>query len=855
MKGKLRLPTIRLLNFAILGMLLALWVPAPGNCFTASAQVDKTRMAPGEMVSLSIVVDGGKATVDLSPIRDFQIVSSGSSVSQSYTNGKWHHQVVYQYQLVPEKTGVLRIPPLGVSQGKESVLTEEIGILVSEESKEGADLPRQIYVEAHVASSDLVAGQQTVYTIKLFAAQRFARASLKAPEFDSLAAQELEERKNYTQTINGIPYLVNEITYILQAEKPGRVEIGPAVIMADVIQQPGRDPIDSFFNDSFFSSARTKPLRVASNTVVLEVKPLPPYTGQDRFSGLVGQFTIGAAIDKTTLSAGESVTLTLTIQGTGNIMDAGPPPLNLDPKVVKVYDDTPTEEMTATALGFSGKKIFKRALVPIQAGPLTIPGFSLTYFDVAEKGYKTVKTDPVLLDVLGGGPILTTDSGPGHDLKGLGNGNDDRASQKQEVVMENKDILDIRDSISILSTSFQLNFSLFFLLVLSPGLAYGCLAFFFSFKAREKSCETLMMLRSRKALKTAEKLSASDKPFLNYVQTALMAAILAKADKQAESLTCDEARQILGQAGTKKPVIDEVVTLLSTLDAGRFGGRTLSDSTIDITRDISPGRVKQVIKMLSIALCCLGLLVHDGPVANASDKTEPVVSENLADLTLPFINGIKQYRSGEFKEAAHSFETIAALGVVNPDLFYNIGNAYLKAQDLGHAILWYERAKRLAPSDPDLLFNLAHANSLVRDKIDSSVTLMDIFFFWQNVVPKKWFQAGAIAFSCLFFLWAGVQTLRQKPRFSGPGWGLMCLLILFFLGACLEDYRGRAENMAVIVQDSAAVRSGTMETATQLFELHAGTKVQVRAKKNGYLKISLKKGRVGWVKPGDAKVI
>lgn len=238
MKGKLRLPT-RLFNLVFLGMVLVLCLPVPGSCFTATAKVDKTQMLPGEMVSLSIVVDGGKATVDLSPIRDFQIVSSGTSTSQSYTNGTWHHQVVYRYQLVPEKTGVLKIPPLGVLRGKEIFMTEEIGIRVSEESP-GADLPRQIYVEAHVGSTDLVVGQQTVYTIKLFAAQRFARASLKAPEFESLAAQELENRKNYTQTIDGIPYLVNEISYILQAEKPGRVEIGPAIIMADVIQRTGQ---------------------------------------------------------------------------------------------------------------------------------------------------------------------------------------------------------------------------------------------------------------------------------------------------------------------------------------------------------------------------------------------------------------------------------------------------------------------------------------------------------------------------------------------------------------------------------------------------------------------------------------
>jgi len=59
----------------------------------------------------------------------------------------------------------------------------------------------------------------------------------------------------------------------------------------------------------------------------------------------------------------------------------------------------------------------------------------------------------------------------------------------------------------------------------------------------------------------------------------------------------------------------------------------------------------------------------------------------------------------------------------------------------------------------------------------------------------------------------------------------------------------------VIVQEESAVRSGIMETSTKLFELHAGTRVQVKAQKNGYLKIRLAKGRVGWVKPGDAKVI
>jgi hypothetical protein len=847
--------------FAMILLAMALLMPATGNCFTAMAQVDKTRITLEDRVSLQIVVEGGQAVVDLSPIQDFKVVRSGTSTSHSYINGKSQHQVIYNYQLVPIKTGVLKIPPLRVSQEKETLATKEVQILVSR-TPVSANQPRQVFVEAHVGASDLVTGQQTVYTIKLYTTVRFARASLKTPDLDAFAAQELEQRKNYTQTVNGIPYQVTEIFYILQAQKPGSFEIEPAVIMADVIQpRSGSNSFDSFFNDSFFSAARTRSIQVSSNTIPLQVRPLPAYTGDQPFSGLVGQFTLAAAIDKPTLAAGESVTLSLTLQGKGNIMDAGPLPLNLDPGRVKVYEDTPTEEIAATETGFSGKKIFKSALVPLAAGTLIVPSFSLIYFDVATGEYKTVKTREIVLDVMGKSPAGAADPTPGNGQGGNsepgGSNLPDSAGQKQEVVMVNKDILDIKESVSILSSSQQLAFPLFLLLVFAPGFIYGGFAVMLRFRTREKSNETLMTQRARQALKTAQKLAASDQPFLNHVQTGLVAAVLAKGNKQGESLTCGEARQILMQTGTKAGVIDEVVTLLEKLDATRFGGEIQDNSNKKVFLE----RVSQIVKLLSITLFCLGLFfytpvpVYADPAAGTSNALHPPGQSELSDLTGPFMNGIKQYKAGEFKDAAASFETIAASGVINPDLFYNIGNAYLKAHDLGNAILWYERAKCLAPEDPDLLFNLAHANTLVKDKIDSPVTLTDILFFWQGLVPLQWLQAGAIVISWLFFLWAGIQRFRQKSIFTGMGWGLISLLLVLCLASGMEEYRGRAGNRAVIVQETAAVRSGTLETSTKLFELHAGTRVQVKARKNGYLKIRLAKGRMGWVKPGAAKEI
>ncbi|MBU0970995.1 MAG: BatD family protein, partial [Proteobacteria bacterium] len=574
----------------VLTMGTALLLPATGICFQVMAQVDKTRIAPVERISLEVVVDGGQAEVDLSPIVDFQILPSGTSTSRSYANGEWAYQVVYRYQLVPEKTGVLVIPPLKVVHEKQTLMTEEIRILVSE-APPPADQPRQLFVEAQVTSPDLVVGQQTVYTIKLFAAARFARASLKAPAFASFAARELEERKNYTQTVNGIPYLVNEVYYILQAEKPGRFEIAPAVIMADLIQPSANDPLNSFFNDSFFSAARTKSVQVASNSVSLGVNPLPSPPGDKTFSGLVGQFTMGAAIDKSTLSVGESATLTLTIQGTGNIMDAGSLPVALDERQVKIYEDTPIEETAATAQGYSGKKIFKRALVPVQEGTLVIPSLSLTYFDVDAHEYKTILSDKIFLDVKGNSAILTpkplAEDDPG---SGPGNKTDHPVGPvKQEVVMVNKDILDIRDTISILSNPGHFDFWLFVLLVMAPGLIYGCFALMFHLQTREKSIGTRMGQKARQALKTAEKLAGSGKPFLNHLQLGLAAAILAKADKQGESLTCHEARQILTRTGTQPALMDEVDTLIETLDASRFGGQAMDASTAIVLL----GRVKQ----------------------------------------------------------------------------------------------------------------------------------------------------------------------------------------------------------------------------------------------------------------------
>ena len=81
--------------------------------------------------------------------------------------------------------------------------------------------------------------------------------------------------------------------------------------------------------------------------------------------------------------------------------------------------------------------------------------------------------------------------------------------------------------------------------------------------------------------------------------------------------------------------------------------------------------------------------------------------------------GVQAYTDGDFATALQDWEEVRSAGLTSPELMYNLGNAYFKNDDLGHAVLWYERALRANPSDADAKYNLEYANALTQDRIDS----------------------------------------------------------------------------------------------------------------------------------------
>ena len=84
------------------------------------------------------------------------------------------------------------------------------------------------------------------------------------------------------------------------------------------------------------------------------------------------------------------------------------------------------------------------------------------------------------------------------------------------------------------------------------------------------------------------------------------------------------------------------------------------------------------------------------------------------------------YQKGKYPEAAQAYEHLLQEGE-HADLYYNLGNAYYRMNDIGRCILNYERAALRDPGNSDIQFNLALARTKTIDKIGDDSSFFIIY--------------------------------------------------------------------------------------------------------------------------------
>lgn len=936
---------MKLFRLIIASMVLfALQEPVKGFCFTVTAQVDRNQISVNDSITLSVVFEDGEGEADTSTIADFTIVSQSSSSNISIINGKYSKSVTSIYSLIPKRDGTLKIPPLKVEHENRIYTTEEITIEVSRETPTHKDNDsKDIFVEAGISGTSLFIGQQAVYQLRFYSAVKFSNATLQPPSFKGFTAKEAGERKNYTETINGRPYHVSEINYVIIPETAGETEISPAAIICEVPvreRRRNRDPFDDpFFSNGFFSFGRSEPRQFSTEPIMVKVEPLPPYSvdssgsvsdssggsgASDKipFSGLVGIFSVEADMDNTKLKTGDSATLTITISGKGNIMDAHSPPVKI-PAEFKVYDDSPEESIQLTPDGYNGKKVFKKAIVPVKSGTYTIDSIVLSFFNVAKRKYETISTNPITVEVqnsaeqqvnVKGALDNPNSSSSNITADTLNSGQtmpkNGKAMEKKSVEFTGKDILSIKEDTSILESKKELSLSMFLLLFFLPYGLFFVLRMVMTISKREVSASEAMVKKARMSLKAAseniktqdktiqkvkaddlntDKNGADSNDFFKLLHDALIAMVISKNSSTGKAklntgtnsttatinptaitaITAEETTTILTDAGSDPEVVGEVTALLNEIESSRYG-RQENDPDY---REKLLVRAQKVFQTLGVLLVFISAFIFAVLTLSAYPEKICASESGYFQSGTIFLEGIKAYHDGDFEESAQKFSALVKNGISNPYLYYNIGNAYIKAGDTGRAILWYERAKKEIPFDPDLRFNLEYAMGFVTDRIEGSkflgessdagevgelengIEIANILFFWKDSFPSNAVQYGAIGLSFIFFAYAGFRRLRKRRIFTPAGVFLFSALVVAGCTSCYSYYHNYSNHFAVIISKETPVRSGNSKDATQLFLLHSGTKVQVEEAREDYLKIVFSRDKIGWVSRADAEVI
>ncbi|CCQ91727.1 exported hypothetical protein [Nitrospina gracilis 3/211] len=388
------------LSFFLLAS-IALLLPGSGwsQDIRVSASVNNTEITLEDVLDVKVVMEGTQDAPQPDPpaLPAFSVRPGGRATSLQIINGKRTASTTFHFQLIPKQPGDFTIGPFKFEIGGNPYITAPIAITVRKGPAPGRK-DRLVFAEITVPTHQPYANELLPVTLKMYRKVTVRNVNIDLP-LDDFRKVELGSPKQYNRVLDGIRYDVYEWNTGIYPLKAGRTTIPSALIELDIVEQTPsgrRRSGDPFFDDPFFQSPffhnqfKLKHKILRTDPIELEVLPLPEKNRPEPISNMVGQFQMNTQFSRTQLAQGETMTLTVTVTGEGNPQDAllELPETGGD---FKVYADQPEFTRTGGDKTVTGKKVFKYALVPLKAGPLTFPAITLNYFEPGSMRIKRSK--------------------------------------------------------------------------------------------------------------------------------------------------------------------------------------------------------------------------------------------------------------------------------------------------------------------------------------------------------------------------------------------------------------------------------------------------------------------------------
>ncbi len=314
------------------------------------------------------------------------------------------------YTLIPKRTGDLTIGPARVRLDGHEYATAQVTVQVADPNSSPRSVdpdptlpggigapgfrrpqlpPGHPDVFLHVVADETnpYVGQQVIVTWLLYTRDELQSFEPTPPTLDDLWSEKLYEPDHlsyFADYVDGALYRVAIVSKrALFPTRSGSIEVGPF-----------RAKVQSYY------ARAGAPTQIESRPVTLDVKALPPGAPPRFDPSYVGRYSVSASIDRGEIDAGESLTLTLRVNGEGAIRRTTPPDLRSGGFAFRTPRDFDEKVNTSGNL-VRGERTYRYWTTPQQGGKQTIPPLEIPYFDPGTGQYEVARTEPISLVVHG----------------------------------------------------------------------------------------------------------------------------------------------------------------------------------------------------------------------------------------------------------------------------------------------------------------------------------------------------------------------------------------------------------------------------------------------------------------------
>ena len=785
----------------------------------------------------------------------FQMVNGHTSSSSSIT---------YTYTLYAAKSGVYNIPAAHARVGGKQISSRPAKVTVvgsaqgrgnnSPKMHEDDNYPphmkvagsaisgRDLFIKVSANKRKVYEQEPILLTYKVYTLVDLTQLEGKMPELTGFHTQEIplpQQKSFHIERVNGKPYrTVTWSQYVMYPQMTGKMEI-PSITFKGIVVQQNRsvDPFEAFFNGG--SGYVEVKRNIVAPSIKIDVLPLPHKPAN--FSGGVGKFNISAQLNKNELKAGDPLSLRIVVGGIGNLKLIKQPVVNF-PKDWDKYDPKVTDKTKLTSNGLEGNMIYDILAVPRNQGHYTIPPVELTYYDTSLNQYKTIKTQSFEIEV----------------AKGDGS----RSSVVDYSKDQPKDIKDIKKGEAELHSVDNFFFGSvgYLMSLLIPFAAFVALLVIFRNRAIDNA--DLVKMKGKKANKIATKrlrqanklmLAGKTNEFYDEVLRALWGYVGDKLNMPAEKLSRENISEKLQSHNVDDNTISKFLSAIDDCEMMRFAPGD-PEGNMNKTFESAMTAIMEIENVMK----------KKSNKAKASGFSFVLMILMLMPLSANAItkqNADDEYAKNNYKQAIKHYQEILKAGVWS-EIYYNLGNAYYRTDNITQALLAYERALQLSPGDNDIRFNLQYARSKTIDKITPETEMF--FVTWYNSLVNftsvdRWANTAIVSIVMallliLVFLFAP-QMWARKSGFYGSA--VFLLLFAFAnLFAFQQKHELETKQGAIVIAPTVNVKKTPAASGTDVFVIHEGTRVDItdRGMKQ-WRGIKLADGREGWLKTSQIEEI